>query len=1687
MRYRSFALLLAITLFSVGTKADSAALSVSRDGSSDTGTTPRRSIVTLAKRDDYTCSPTRECKNGACCGASGVCGYGPIFCGEGCTSNCDAKAECGQYAASPGQTCPLNVCCSQFGFCGTGSEFCGTGCQSNCGSPDRPSGGGDVRQRVIGYYEGWNYKKGCGTMKPSEIPADGLTHLNFAFAYIKPDSYDIIPMDDLPEKLFKDVTNLKTDHPQLKVWVSLGGWTFNDNNTQWQPVFSDIASSDTKSVRFAQKLLAFLSQYGFDGADLDWEYPGASDRGGHKSDVENYPRMLDIVRSVFSLAGRQKGLSITIPTSYWYLRWFDLPQIVKQLDFLNVMSYDLHGVWDSSNPIGPHVFAHTNLTEIDAALDLLWRNGVPSKKVNLGIGFYGRSFELKDSSCFTPGCQFKGPGLAGKCTKTSGILSYAEIKDIVSASGAEPVQDLDAGVNYLVYNNNNWVSYDDRATFQMKIDFANNRGLSGILIWAIDLDDDNLDALKAVTGKTNLRRGIAESEVFGSFNVGDCYITDCGGSCDAGYKLMTHTNEKDGEGCPNSNKNSKQRQYCCPEWAAPDPSTCHWYGTASACFGQCVPGEVLMIEDNYGGASHCKNGKKVWCCEGSNAAKAVAACEDRDPGKCGDTHPQRLTDKGTRFHVRDVCCPAQPEFKNCRWYGDNTSCNNNRCPAGQVEVTRDSIGGFPGARDKTLWKCVLGRNKVFCCDPPNGDSAFLPVPLENLFPDASSFAASVVPEYDLAFDDENAPTDLVTPDPNEEAFSWIIMVAEDENDLTSLRKRDGSDLEVFDCPDVHSKDFSTQKIRVVCMNDGPESNCEEIRNGGVLGTIVRLPGHCTQDEYVRAVSFEESLNRTIPHHIAKRAVKSYKVYDLHFDYNFKQLRRDGGEVYFRADVSNHPGYWDAVVAASHSRKMKRTKDNWREIDRRWYDEKTSDGWVEKFQGLLMKPRIGVDVALPFAKTIYDGTKDCGGITDARLSVNIRGTFSTQLDNGGSFIGKLRNFQFQEAYSYFRHTDPQAQLSVQIDGQARVKMQSQMISFASFDGDLGQFNIKGIFEVGPYVEISGQLGATGLIAGNITHNSQFGLVNAFDYMLPASLGQIPNDVPFFFSGNRPVIETTESSFSASYNGEVMVSVRVDAGYHISLSAFQTELVDTDIVTAFQLDTVVNIDASSLDCNGVSMSIDAGMDASLSLRNPLLFWSGGNKEWALGSDMRTVHPKSCIAWGSSTNSKRSEISNTTAIEVFSGLPALAKRADGDSESLVVDYNAEYIYCPMDLNTDAGECTYPAELEHIDESVDPVTKRDLEKRARGTKDIWICEGKAQLKITFPTYPDSSEFAENFTPHDAYGPTDTADCSDDYGFGLVTLPQKTVTDSTGTHIVDDATGFDTEHILEAQTLKYFLEYLDSTTFAATTFTFRSSVSQVVTKGFCHLMQQFWYTRFSQNGYPPFAINYLAEAYPGEIGPNNNVDHSTDELVLLTERINTLKQRLWSRGSSLSAKEKWNPRTKGEISVAYNLNQKVNILRNCVMLVKYLNTPAISQTFKTQIERVTAKLLDIDEGTNGAQNWLASNGIYDFWWRRRGMPTDPAGLELKDKAGQGWPANLRLADKWEVWIKAEINDKRKKLGDFITDRLQELEQNNQPPTTGNSGPPSGNTQTNAAIVARIAKLRAEVNRMGSVEFISPI
>ena len=193
----------------------------------------------------------------------------------------------------------------------------------------------------------------------------------------------------------------------------------------------------------------------------------------------------------------------------------------------------MHGLWDLENKwTGPFLNSHTNLTEIREAMDLLWRNSVSSSKVVLGVGFYGRAFTARDPKCMEPGCLFKDAAKGGNCTREPGILMNSEIDEIVAERNIVPKLNKEAAVKIVAWDDQ-WVTYDDRETIQMKADFARQLCLSGLMVWAISHDDRNATysmALGAAAGRKDAswrRRG---GDTIVKVPVPQCRWTACGES-----------------------------------------------------------------------------------------------------------------------------------------------------------------------------------------------------------------------------------------------------------------------------------------------------------------------------------------------------------------------------------------------------------------------------------------------------------------------------------------------------------------------------------------------------------------------------------------------------------------------------------------------------------------------------------------------------------------------------------------------------------------------------------------------------------------------------------------------------------------------------------------------------------------------------------------------------------------------------------------------------------------------------------------------------------------------------------------------------------------------------------------------------------------------------------------------------
>lgn len=186
-------------------------------------------------------------------------------------------------------------------------------------------------------------------------------------------------MDSRDVPYYTQFTALKSS--TLQTWVAIGGWHFNDPGPT-QSTFSDIAASASNRATFISSLQSFMSQYGFRGVDIDWEYPGAPDRHGKLADTQNFVVLLREMRAAF---GTNYGISLTLPASYWYLRWFDPIAMEPYVNFFGLMTYDLHNPWDAEvKDVGSVIIGQTNIPEIYNWTLPLWYDKIDPS--NLGLG-----------------------------------------------------------------------------------------------------------------------------------------------------------------------------------------------------------------------------------------------------------------------------------------------------------------------------------------------------------------------------------------------------------------------------------------------------------------------------------------------------------------------------------------------------------------------------------------------------------------------------------------------------------------------------------------------------------------------------------------------------------------------------------------------------------------------------------------------------------------------------------------------------------------------------------------------------------------------------------------------------------------------------------------------------------------------------------------------------------------------------------------------------------------------------------------------------------------------------------------------------------------------------------------------------------------------------------------------------
>ncbi|XP_054279682.1 uncharacterized protein LOC128997901 [Macrosteles quadrilineatus] len=372
----------------------------------------------------------------------------------------------------------------------------------------------NCNKRIIGYYTSWGKKKISGR----ELRR--LTHVIYAFLEMKEDgTIDVGSADrknaqnindevkNAKERL-ENLMELAALHPHVKIMFAVGGW----ENSQY---FSDVAASPQKRITFIASIVKMIQRYGFDGVDIDWEYPvtgGANE--GIPQDKQNYVNLMKEIRSALdNLAsevrrGEKFLLSFAGAAGQWTLDpGFDLPGLLKHADFANIMSYDYFGAWSSkwgayTGPPSPLYFGmpprFSGKTNVDWTVKYYTCKTQLPHKINIGLPFYGRFWK-------NVGQPVDGKdGMWRTAERVNGVFeggykAWNEIPEFLETGGFEQNFHEKSRTPY-AWNpaSKTFLGYENKKSLEAKVQYAVKKNVGGLMIWSVELDDDDLTLLNTV-------------------------------------------------------------------------------------------------------------------------------------------------------------------------------------------------------------------------------------------------------------------------------------------------------------------------------------------------------------------------------------------------------------------------------------------------------------------------------------------------------------------------------------------------------------------------------------------------------------------------------------------------------------------------------------------------------------------------------------------------------------------------------------------------------------------------------------------------------------------------------------------------------------------------------------------------------------------------------------------------------------------------------------------------------------------------------------------------------------------------------------------------------------------------------------------------------------------------------------
>ena len=313
-----------------------------------------------------------------------------------------------------------------------------------------------LSQRVVGYYPQWV----VGNLQPEDIDLSIVSHVIHSFAWPNEDgsisSYDGMFGSGMSE----------TIHAQgSKFLLSLGGW---GNDIGFEVISAD---ADLREL-FINNLASICLINGYDGIDLDWEFPDS------ENDKENLNLLVSEMDSIFSIINPEWLITMAIPVSNWYGQWHDFEFLNQYVDFFNAMTYGTHGNWSSHSghlsPLYPSPAGDPDGSCHDNMFYLSTIRNIPKSKINIGMPFWG--------------LKWNSPDINEPFTGNTTDIYFNEINNLIGDGWTE-YWDSDALCPYLIKNDNTQIiTYENPLSIGIKCQYAIEEGLGGLMIWALSYD-----------------------------------------------------------------------------------------------------------------------------------------------------------------------------------------------------------------------------------------------------------------------------------------------------------------------------------------------------------------------------------------------------------------------------------------------------------------------------------------------------------------------------------------------------------------------------------------------------------------------------------------------------------------------------------------------------------------------------------------------------------------------------------------------------------------------------------------------------------------------------------------------------------------------------------------------------------------------------------------------------------------------------------------------------------------------------------------------------------------------------------------------------------------------------------------------------------------------------------------------